>query len=85
MTSGTFTAQDQTEDFTVNVSANLALKFGGGTVKLQRYMKVAAEWIDVSGGEWSADTADIIYSGSQETKFRLLCSVYSADIMWEIA
>ena len=85
MASGTFAAQDEAYEFTVNVSINLALKFGGGTVKLQRYMVSADEWIDVSGGEWTADTADIIYSGSQLGRFRLICTSFSADIMWELA
>ena len=83
-TTGTFTAVDQTHEFLVSGSTNLALSFGEGTVKLQRKVGAFDTWIDIAGGEWTEDAADIIYSGSRETRFRLNCTAYTSTITWEV-
>ena len=82
MASGTFEATGVSQTVVINERANLSLVFGGGTVKLQRYMN--DDWRDVPDGSWTASTEDIIYSGKQGTQYRLNCTSYSSDIDWEL-
>ena len=84
MPRGTFTAANQnSHDLYITESSDLSLVFGTGTVKLQRYMN--DDWRDVPGGEWTASTEDIVYSGASGTKYRLTCTAHTADIRWELS
>jgi len=83
MAKGTFDAVGTGPAVVINERANLSLVFGGGTVKLQRFMN--DDWRDVPNSAWTGSTEDIIYSGSMHTRYRLNCTAYTAEIKWEIS
>ena len=81
MSAGTFDAVGVSEAVVINERGNLSLAFDGtGSVTLQRFMN--SDWRDVPDGTWTAGTEDIVYSGAQQTKYRLNCTASGGDIHW---